>query len=150
MEILSKKEIQLELTARKIVKRKLESAIKSLDKPIAKIVAEREKRKETLMMYKNEEELRDAYGWEFITEEEFYSLLDQFRNGTEAIDAEVSAQERAKDILRGWLSITYGDISSFEFDLLPEKKKQKIREENERILKEREERMKRRNNYDQP
>ena len=49
MKDLSKKDIRLELKARKIVKKKLESAIKSLEKPISTLIADREKRKETLL-----------------------------------------------------------------------------------------------------
>lgn len=144
MKDISKKEIRLELKARKIIKKKLEKVIKSLEKPISKLVADRDKRKETLMQYKDEHELQDAYGWGFITEEEYDALLAQLREGTDAIDAETSAQEIAKDILSGWLKITLSDISSLEFDLLPKKKQDEIREENYRILKEREERRRKR------
>ena len=138
------KDIRNSLKARKIIKRKLETAINSLEKSITKIVVDREKRKQTLMQYKSENEIQDAYGWEFITEEEYYSLLEQFRKGTEVIDTETSPQEIAKDILYGWLKIMLSDIASLEFDLLPEKKQNEIRERNYQITMEREERRRQR------
>lgn len=141
---ISKKDLRTDLRGRKIVKRKLESAIRSLDKAIVKIDADRAKRRETLMQYKSEAELQDAYGWGFITEEEYDALLEQFRSGTEAIDAEKSPQEIAKEILIGWLRLTYSDITSLEFDLLPEKKQDEIRERNYQIAMELEERRRKR------
>lgn len=144
MKDISKKDIRVELKARKIVKRKLESAINAIEPTVLKTIDSREKRKETLLQYKDERELQDAYGWGFITEEEYDALLLQLREGTEAIDAEKSAHEIAKEILVGWLKITLSDISSLEFDLLPEKKQNEIRERNYQIAMEREERRRKR------
>ena len=87
MKDLSKKDIRLELKARKIVKKKLESAIKSLEKPISKLIADREKRKETLLQYKDEHELLDAYGWGFITEEEYEARLEAYGERLKELEA---------------------------------------------------------------
>lgn len=137
-----KKDLQIELKSRKILKAKLEIAVRSLDKQVGKIISDRQSRKEKLSQYKNENDLQDAYGWGFIDEDEYYKTLDAMRSGTEAIENEKTAQEIAKDMLKGWLKITESDISALEFDLLSDKKKAEIRKENERILAEREKRRK--------
>ena len=132
-----KRDFREEIRSRKIVQKKLEAAIRALDKQIAAIVEDRERRKEALSQYKDERDLQDAYGWGFISEEEYDALLSQLRDGVESIEAEQSAPEIAKKILGGWLKITKSDIEALEFELLPEKKKQEIRDENYRIAMER-------------
>ena len=142
MNLLEKKNLRIELKSRKILKSKLDVAIRSLDKQVNKIILDRELRKNTVSEYKNEYDLHDAYGWGFITQDEYYSLLECMRLGIDAIDNEISAPEIAQNMLKGWLKIVLSDIYSIEYDLLPEKKKEKIRQENERILAEREKRRK--------
>ena len=134
------KDLKIELRARKIVKRKLEVAIRSLMPKISQQVAAREARKQQLTEYRNYNDLQDAYGWGIITEEEFDRLAAALETGTEAIDKEVTAEEIAKDVLTGWLRITSGDISSLEFEMLPEKKQIEILEQNYEIAKRRQER----------
>ena len=140
MNAKEKRDTIIELRSRKIVKRKLEVALRSLQPKIEKTKEDREKRKERLSEYRNYNDLQDAYGWGFITEEEFDALAIALEQRTEAIDNEISEHEIAASIISGWLKITAGDIASLEFDLMPESKKQKIREENLEILKRREER----------
>ncbi|MBQ3871015.1 MAG: hypothetical protein II777_10740 [Clostridia bacterium] len=137
-----KKDLQVELKSRKILKAKLEVAIRSLNKQVGKIVSDRQSRKEKLSQYKNENDLQDAYGWGFIDEDEYYATLEAMRSGVEAIESEKAAQEIAQEMLKGWLKITESDISAIEFDLLSDKKKEEIRRDNERILAEREKRRK--------
>ena len=134
------KDLKIELRARKIVKRKLEVAIRSLMPKISQQVAAREARKQQLTEYRNYNDLQDAYGWGIITEEEFDRLAAALETGTEAIDKEVTAEEIAKDVLTGWLRRTSGDISSLEFEMLPEKKQIEILEQNYEIAKRRQER----------
>ena len=61
-----KKDMKVELKARKIVLKKLDSSLSSLDKSIDRIRQKREDRKASLSDYRNEHELQDAYGWDFI------------------------------------------------------------------------------------
>lgn len=75
-----KKDLKIELKSRQIVLHKLNVARNSLtSRKIAKIVEERHKREEQLSEYKNEDEIADAYGWGFMSEEEYDDLLSRFR-----------------------------------------------------------------------
>ena len=38
------------------------------------------------MGYRSEEDIRDAYGWEFITEAQFDRYIEIFRNGEKALE----------------------------------------------------------------
>lgn len=143
-----KKDIKVEIKARKLVIKKLDSAIKALEKPVTRIVLDRVKRKDQLSEYKDENDLQDAYGWGFITEEEYNRLLDAMRDGTAAIDSEVAAEEIAVDMLTGWRRIMSSDIASLEFELLPKEEQARIQEENYRIAMEREERRRNREHDD--
>lgn len=137
-----KKDLRVELKARKIVQKKLNTATVALYKKILKIRAEREKRIAELSEYRDERDLQDAYGWGIITEEEYDRRLAALRDGRDKIDAEVSEEEIAWDILSGWIRITEGDIESLRFDLLPDEKKEEIRQRNYEIAQRREVRRK--------
>lgn len=141
-----KKDLRVELKARKIVQKKLNTATVALYKKILKIRAEREKRIAELSEYHDERDLQDAYGWGIITEDEYDRRLAALRDGRDKIDAEVSAEEIAWDILSGWSRITKGDIASLEFELLPPAKQEEIRQRNYEIAQEREKRRKERDN----
>lgn len=62
---------------------------RSAEKYKRKVEKEQEDRKkefETVMGYRNEEDIRDAYGWEFITEAQFDRYIEIFRKGEQALD----------------------------------------------------------------
>lgn len=140
-----KEELTIELKSRQIVRKKLDSIIGALDKDILLIKADRIKRKNELLEYKSETELQDAYGWGFITEEEYDALLAAWRSGTELIDNEKTAKEIAQEILRGWRKIILSDIDALQFELLPDKKKEEIRKRNYEIAQRRANREEKRN-----
>lgn len=135
-----KKDLKIELKSRQIVLKKLETARRALEKTCTRIQAERIRREAELSEYKNEDEIADAYGWGFMSEEEYDELLARFQEGKEAIRNEKSAEEIAVEILSGWIWITEGDIESLRFDLLSDEKKEEIRQRNYEIAQRREER----------
>ena len=137
-----RKELKLEIKGRKIVVNKLEIALKALNKKVDKIEKDRQNRKETLLEYKDELELQDAYGWGFITEDEYYKLLEAMRKGVQVIGEETTPEEVAKNIIQEWIGRMWSDIYSFEYDLLPPEKQAEIMKKNEEILQKRKERMK--------
>lgn len=62
---------------------------RSAEKYKRKIEKEQEDRKkefETVMGYRSEEDIRDAYGWEFITEAQFDRYIEIFRKGEQALE----------------------------------------------------------------
>lgn len=70
--------------------KKVEAELKRVaDKYQRKIDREHAARKaefEAVMEYRSETEILDAYGWEFITEQQYDRYLDIFRRGQEALD----------------------------------------------------------------
>lgn len=138
-----KKDLKIELQSRRIVLQKLNVALNSLmSRKIAKIVEERQKREEQLSEYKNEDEIADAYGRGFMSEEEYDNLPARFREDKEAIRNEKTSEEIAAEILSGWIRITEDDIQSLRFDLLSDEKKEEIRQGNYEIAQRREVRRK--------
>ena len=93
-----RKELKFEIKGRIIVVGKLETALKALTKKVDKIEKDRQNRKETLLEYKDESELQDAYGWGFITEDDYYKLLEAMRKGVQTIDEETTPEEVAKNL----------------------------------------------------
>ena len=67
----------------------LKDLLRSAEKYKRKVEKEQEERKkefETVMGYRSEEDIRDAYGWEFITEAQFDRYIEIFRKGEQALD----------------------------------------------------------------
>lgn len=123
-----RKEIEADLKARKILLKKFESVLKDLEK---KSLSHKEKRKEKLLSlreYKTYEEAHEAYGWGYITEEEFRDIVAFIEKGDSEIENDLSPHEIAANIVRGYIKILRSDIFSLSFDLLPEKEKERERE----------------------
>lgn len=126
--------LQLEIKARKELARRLDHPLKLLEVAAEKEQKKRKERIESLTEYKSYQEAQDAYGWEFITEEEFDEIVRILEEGTEKLEKERSPVEVAKDILNRFVNGLVSEIASFEFDLLPEDEKECIRQKNDEIL----------------
>lgn len=127
--------ILLEIQSRKVVLEKIENAYIRLKKQAE---ANYEKRKlkaqQATGEYKTVDEAHDAWGYDCITEKQYYEILKIFEQGEEYVEKHLSPQEVAVKILGGFIGRLNSEIRSFEFDLLPP-------EEQVRILREQEERL---------
>ena len=110
----------------------LDQAKKAADRQLAK----REALVASATQYKDIEDARNAYGWGFITEEEFDTIYEIFERG-EATLAMRSPEEMAYDILKDMVNGLNHDIAGFEFELLPAKEQQRILAQNAEILERR-------------
>jgi len=64
----------------------LQRCAEKYKRKIEKEQEDRKKEFETVMGYRSEEDIRDAYGWEFITEAQFDRYIEIFRKGEQALD----------------------------------------------------------------
>lgn len=76
----------LEAEACKKVVRELEHLVEKFQKKIDRANAARQAEFEAAMQYRSEEEIQEAYGWEFITEQQYDRYLELFRNGQAALE----------------------------------------------------------------
>lgn len=128
-----RKELRHEIRARELVIKKVENAHTRLKKQAENKLNERKKRVEELSMYESEQDLLDAYGWGFITEEEYDRLREMREKGNDSILNDKSAEEYAAKILGEFIMRLNHEISSLKFELLPEKEKDRIRNQNYEI-----------------
>lgn len=126
--------LRLEIKARKELERRLEHPLKLLEVAAEKEQKKRQERIERLTEYKSYREAQDAYGWELITEEEFDEIVRILEDGTESIEKETTPVEIAKNLLNKFIGNLHYEAASFEFDLLPEAEKERVRQKNEEIL----------------
>ncbi len=112
--------ILLEIQSRKVVLDKIENAFKRLKKQAE---ANYEKRKLKAQQatgdYKTVEEAHDAWGYDCITEKQYYEILKIFEQGEEYVEKHLSPQEVALKILGEFIGRLNSEIRSFEFELLP-------------------------------
>ena len=129
----NKKDLRREIKARKLVIKKVENAYKRLSQQAENQLNKRKQKVADFQGYGNVESAREAYGCGVITQEEFWEIEDNFEKGEKAILNEISAEELASQILKDFIIGLRQDISSLEFELLPEKEQIKIREKNYEI-----------------
>ncbi len=126
--------LRLEIKAREELARRLEHPLKLLKTAAEKEQKKRQDRIEHLTEYKSYSEAQEDYGWEIITEEEFDEIVRILETGTESIEKERTPVEVALEILQKFVGGLHYEVASFEFDLLPEDEKGRVRQKNEEIL----------------
>ena len=119
---------KIELKSRKILLKKFESVLKSLNKQGEIAKQKRAEKIRSLREYKTFGEAQEAYGWELISEEEFRDIVEFIEKGDSQIENDLSPHEIAADIVRGYIRIIRSDISSLEFDLLPPEEQDRQRD----------------------
>lgn len=132
-----RKSIRVEIKARKLVIKKLATAISALQKTADRKKAEKTAKREKLLEYKTYNEAQDAYGYGFITEEEFDEIVE-FLEKSQAIVDEPTAEELALKILLNWRHHMGLEIANLEFEMLPKEEQSRILEKNIEILQKRE------------
>lgn len=127
-------DLKLGIRANKEVLRRLETPIKRLREKVERERTDRAVRRQALREYKTESEIMDAYGWGQITDDERRELLDGLEGDRIYVEETPTVNSEALSVLEDFASRLRREIDSFQFDLLPPK-------EQDRILREREERL---------
>ena len=133
------KALKQEIAARKLVMKRLQSPLAHAKALAEKTKAARIKRIEELSEYKSYRDAQDAYGYGCITEEEFDAIVD-FLENNEELKNRKSVEEHAASILADFVNGLSREIAGLEFELLPPKKQQEIRDKNYELLERRKER----------
>lgn len=126
--------ILLEIHSRKVVLEKIDNAYKRLKKQAEVQYDKRKTKVQAASEYESVEDAHTAYGYDCITENEYYEIVKIFEQGEEYVEKHLSPQEVAVKILGEFIGRLNSEIRSFEFDLLPP-------EEQARILRDKEERL---------
>lgn len=125
----------LEINARKEVLKKLENPFKRLQAQAKKNLQKRKDKIETAKQYASVEEAREMWGYDAITDDEFYDIERFFEEGEDYISNRISPPEYAVRILGEFMSRLRSDIRSFEFELLPPEEHERIRQQQEQYRK---------------
>lgn len=142
-EIKERKVLRTEIKSRKLIIKKLETAISALQKTADRQKVVKQAEREKMLEYKSYNEAQDAYGWGLITEEEFDKIVEFLESSQEVVD-EPTAEDIAIKVLLNWQHQMGAEIASIEFDLLPKEEQSKILDNNLKILEKREQRRKER------
>lgn len=127
-------DLKLGIRANKEVLRRLETPIKRLREKVERERTDRAVRRQALREYKTESEIMEAYGWGQITDDEQRELLAALEGDRIYAEETPTVNSEALSVLEDFASRLRREIDSFQFDLLPPK-------EQDRILREREERL---------
>lgn len=128
--------ILLEIQSRKVVLEKIENAYKRLKKQAEAQYEKRKVKVQAASEYESIEDAHTAYGYDCITETEYYEIVKIFEQGEEYVEKHLSPQEVAVKILGEFIGRLNSEIRSFEFDLLPpEEQVKRLRQQQERLYK---------------
>ena len=127
-------DLKLGIRANEEVLRRLETPIKRLREKVKRERTDRAVRRQALREYKTESEIMEAYGWGQITDDEQRELLAGLEGDRIYVEETPTVNSEALSVLEDFASRLRREIDSFQFDLLPPK-------EQDRILREREERL---------
>ncbi len=130
-----RKNIELEIKARKEVTKRLTYPIDQLVKADAKERAKREERAATLSEYKTIAEAQDAYGYGIITDDEYDAICEAIESGEKYVEETMTPVNLALKILRDFTRQMESEIRSLEFELLPPEEQAKRRAETDEIKK---------------
>jgi len=129
------RETKQEIEWRNELLARLQAPLKVLKRKAGKEMAQRLARAQELSAYETEEEAHEAFGYGYITWDEYIAIKDRFDN-VEPGGATMSAAEAALNELQGYMRRLQSEIKDLEWSALPEEKKQQIRAGNEAYLAE--------------
>ena len=116
-------ELEKSIKANRLVMRKLNAPLKTLEQRAERQKQKRRERFEKLTEFSNLEEARTAYGMGWISRKRFEEVQDYFEHEDDFNESEISAEEVAYNILFDF----YKKISTQELhlglDLIAERKK---------------------------
>ncbi len=128
-ELRERASIKLEIEARKEVLKKVENAFKRLRKQADSNLEKRREKVRAAREYRSLDEAHEAWGYDFITDEEFEEIKKVFELGDAYIENNLSPQEVAVNILGRFMGGLNKEIRSFEFELLPIEEQKRIRKQ---------------------
>lgn len=106
----------LEADACALLVKELERVCAKLQRRIDKEAAARQADFDAAMEYHSENEIQDAYGWELITEAQYYAYLDVFHRGQQALEEHTpTVSEMALSITKRVLHELESDQREFAF-----------------------------------
>lgn len=101
------------------IEKDLQRLIEKYAKAIKREEAARQQDFETVMQYRNEGEIQDDYGCEYITEKQYRQYLQIFREGKDALENHPkTVNEITHSILRTMMNAVSSDRRQWEFEAL--------------------------------
>lgn len=114
----------MEAKACAALEKDLARLVEKFRKKVAKEEAVRQAEFEEVMGYRSETDIQEAYGWEFITEQQYERYLEIFRKGKDALDThEKTVNELALGILNRIVASVETDRREWEFCSLSDEEK---------------------------
>ncbi len=109
----------MEAKACKKIHKEIERLIAKFQRAVDKEKAVRRAEFEAVMEYRSERDIQDAYGWEFITEEQYDRYIEIFRSGMSALEnTPPTVNELVVSILTRINVGIYQDQKEWEFSAL--------------------------------
>ena len=110
-------EVKMEIKSRKLVLKQLDGTLMRMRKQAEKQLQKRIDEVSAAREYKSVDEALDAWGWGFITSEEYETIKELMVTGEKHINEDISVQEIAVKILERFMDGLSSDIYYFEKEL---------------------------------
>jgi len=122
---------KFEIEIRKILLKRLAYPEKLLSTAAKKEADKREARVLAARQFETLEEAREAYGWGYITAEEYTDITKALEEGDDYINNALTPIEHAHEMLKTYIARLESEIRDFKFHMLPHEEQDRIRKESE-------------------
>ena len=126
-----KEDYKFEIEIRKIVIKRLAYPEKLLSTAAKKEADKREARVLAARQFETLEEAGEAYGWGYITAEEYAGITKALEEGDDYINNALTPIEHAHVMLKAYIARLESEIRDFKFHMLPDEEQDRIRKESE-------------------
>ncbi|MEG2515095.1 MAG: hypothetical protein RSA92_07140 [Bacteroidaceae bacterium] len=125
-----KNELEFEVKYLKYLVKRLKTLSSSIKKAVDKETEARQRRVEQLCEYKDVDEARDAYGYGYISREEYDEIYDVLKKNAAFIELN-TYKKAALDTLNEFIRKKESDIRSFEWEMKSPEERDEINKSNE-------------------
>jgi len=130
-----KADLAFEIKCREILIKRLGTSLSSLTRTVDKENTDRQERVKELSVYQSVQEAHDAYGFDYITWDEFETIKRRFEDAEYAEETSSTTASAALSILKEFIGRLQADIRHFKWEALSPEEKRRIEKENAELRK---------------
>jgi len=125
-------DLKFETDCRKLLLQRLQTPLNTLNRTRDKELAAHDARVSSLAEYESPEAAHEAFGYGYITEDEYRKVCEHFETGEQIRAGRVTKTGAAIEMLQEFMVRLKREIKDFEWEALPEEERERIRQAEEK------------------
>lgn len=129
-------DLKFEIACRKLLLKRLQTPLNTLERARDKEAGKYNDRVTIISEYNTREEAHDAFGYGYITEDEYRHVCALFDTGEQIREGGITAAGAAIDMLLEFMGRLKREIRDFEWEALPEEERKRRSQATEKYKEE--------------